>query len=190
MTFQNNLVQNNTTGGGSIYFFNKTEQYQAFTFKNNAYRCTGDFTNTLTDFAAWTTASNEQNSFVEQAVFITSSDLHLMEPGGLNAGLPVGFIATDADGITRSLTAPTIGTFEYEVIEEAKPEMEDVYPNPFVGYITVNTTDNGPATICDLSGKVVLKKRLTSGSTSINTSVLPKGIYLLKMGNNTVKIVK
>ncbi|MCL2247231.1 MAG: DUF4465 domain-containing protein, partial [Lentimicrobiaceae bacterium] len=139
ITFQNNLFQNNTTGGGAIYFFGNTSHYQKSTFKNNAYYNTGNFTNTIADFADWTTASEEQNSFVEQAQFITSSDLHLMEAGGLKAALPVSFITKDADENFRSLTTPTIGAFEYEPIVIVQPEVEEGYPK--TGSITYNSIE-------------------------------------------------
>jgi hypothetical protein len=139
MIFQNNLLQNNTTGGGPLYFFSKPEYYQAFTFSNNAYYCTGDFTNTHPTFAAWTTASNEQNSFVEQAAFISSSDLHLLDAGGLNAALPVSFITKDADGKFRSATNPTIGAYEYETVVIVTPEIEGGYPK--TGTITYNSIE-------------------------------------------------
>ncbi|MDR2475853.1 MAG: T9SS type A sorting domain-containing protein [Bacteroidales bacterium] len=65
-----------------------------------------------------------------------------------------------------------------------------VYPNPFAEYIIINTATAGAATIFDLSGKAVLNVNLTAGSNRINTAVLPKGVHLLKTGDNTVKIVK
>jgi hypothetical protein len=138
MIFQNNLLQNNTTDG-KVYFFSKDEHYQAFTFKNNVYCGNSDFTNTHTDFSTWETASNEQNSFVEQAVFISLSDLHLREPGGLNAGLPVAFIIRDADGNRRSSTTPTIGAYEYEPVVEVVPEIEEGYPK--TGSISYNSIE-------------------------------------------------
>ena len=65
-----------------------------------------------------------------------------------------------------------------------------VYPNPFTDYIIVDATENGTAQIFDLSGKIVLNTTLTSGKNQIATSTLSKGIYLLKVDGNTVKLVK
>ncbi|MDR0419067.1 MAG: T9SS type A sorting domain-containing protein, partial [Prevotellaceae bacterium] len=65
-----------------------------------------------------------------------------------------------------------------------------VYPNPFVDYIIVNVTESGTATIFNLSGQTVLTEKLTSGKNHIATSALPKGVYLLKVGRNVVKLVK
>ncbi|MDR1729465.1 MAG: DUF4465 domain-containing protein [Prevotellaceae bacterium] len=65
-----------------------------------------------------------------------------------------------------------------------------VYPNPFAGYIIVNTTTAGTATVYNLSGAAVLSAGLINGSNRIETSALPKGVYVLKVGENTIKIVK
>ena len=64
------------------------------------------------------------------------------------------------------------------------------YPNPFVDYIIVNTTESGTAILYDSSGIMILNINFINGSNRINTSALPKGIYLLRIGNNMVKIVK
>ena len=65
-----------------------------------------------------------------------------------------------------------------------------VYPNPFTDYIIVNTITDGIATIYNLSGNVILNTNLQSGNNRIETSALPKGIYVLKFNEKTVRIVK
>ncbi len=65
-----------------------------------------------------------------------------------------------------------------------------VYPNPFTDYIIINTTAASTATIYDLSGAAILSVDLANGSNRIETSALPKGVYVLKMGESAVKIVK
>ncbi|KAA6303215.1 MAG: hypothetical protein EZS26_000592 [Candidatus Ordinivivax streblomastigis] len=65
-----------------------------------------------------------------------------------------------------------------------------VYPNPFADYIVINTTTEGQAVIYDLSGKAVLSATVKAGNNRINTSSLLQGVYLLRQGLNTVKIVK
>ena len=66
----------------------------------------------------------------------------------------------------------------------------DVYPNPFADYIIVNTTTDGIATIYNLSGNAILSVNLKNGYNHIETSALPKGVYMLKYNDNAVKIVK
>jgi hypothetical protein len=73
------------------------------------------------------------------------------------------------------------------VTPEAKPR---VYPNPFAGYIILDTATGGKLVISDLSGKAVFATSAKPGSNRINVSALPKGVYLLKHGTRTIKIVK
>jgi uncharacterized protein YjdB len=65
-----------------------------------------------------------------------------------------------------------------------------VYPNPFADYIIIDATENGTATIYDLSGKVLLNTTLKAGKNTVNTSSLTKGIYVLRSGSNMTKIIK
>jgi hypothetical protein len=65
-----------------------------------------------------------------------------------------------------------------------------VYPNPFAEYITIQAATADIVSIYDLSGKEILNIKLQAGSNRINTSALPKGVYVLKQGENTFKIVK
>jgi hypothetical protein len=41
-----------------------------------------------------------------------------------------------------------------------------------------------------LSGKTVQTEIVKKGRNQFNTAALPKGVYVLKAGENTVKIVK
>jgi hypothetical protein len=69
-------------------------------------------------------------------------------------------------------------------------ERISIYPNPFAEYLVIESATDGKATVCDLSGKPVLTLNVWAGSNRIDASALPKGIYLLKLGEITVKIVK
>jgi hypothetical protein len=66
----------------------------------------------------------------------------------------------------------------------------NVYPNPFVDYVIIEAPASGKAVIYDLSGKTVLSVDVSAGSNRINTSALSKGVYVLKIDGNSVKIVK
>ncbi|MDR0506060.1 MAG: Ig-like domain-containing protein, partial [Dysgonamonadaceae bacterium] len=65
-----------------------------------------------------------------------------------------------------------------------------VYPNPFADYIVVSAIAGGQATIYDLSGQTVLSTNVKAGSNRIETSALGKGVYILRIGLKTVKLVK
>ncbi|MCL1937886.1 MAG: DUF4465 domain-containing protein [Candidatus Azobacteroides sp.] len=65
-----------------------------------------------------------------------------------------------------------------------------VYSDPLVDYVIVNTTTSGIATIYNLSGHAMMSVNLKNGSNRMETSVLPKGVYVLKLNENTIKFVK
>ena len=60
-----------------------------------------------------------------------------------------------------------------------------VYPNPFVDYIEV-TNAVEPVEIYTLAGV----KLLSTTQSHIDTSALPAGVYVLKYGAQTTKIIK
>ena len=59
-----------------------------------------------------------------------------------------------------------------------------VTPNPFNDYI--NLSSKVEYKLFDLTGKVLL----LGNNNSIRTSSLPKGIYLLKIGQDVYKVIK
>lgn len=66
-----------------------------------------------------------------------------------------------------------------------------IYPNPFCDFITIEypTSEAAVLEILSAHGKLVFKKELNnSGSTKINLSLLPAGLYLVKLktGNKTL----
>ncbi len=65
-----------------------------------------------------------------------------------------------------------------------------VYPNPFADYIVAAPASSGEAVIYDLSGKAVLNVHLQAGSNHVDTQALERGSYLMKFGENVIKIVK
>jgi uncharacterized protein YjdB len=75
-------------------------------------------------------------------------------------------------------------------ISNVKEQSISVYPNPFTEYIIVEAKSDDRATIYDISGKQVLTVGVKAGSNRIETSALGRGVYVLKIGLNTVKIVK
>jgi len=129
ITLQNNLLQNFTTNG-KLAYINSADDANALIMTNNAlYAASGtlfeDHAATIDELNA---LDNKQNNFVEQAEFLSDVDNHLLSAGNLNAGVPVEFITTDADGVNRDATTPTIGAFEFVEVVEEKPEIVEGYP--------------------------------------------------------------
>lgn len=75
-------------------------------------------------------------------------------------------------------------------IQEQTEDILHVYPNPANSPVVfVNAESNLPYTIYDLTGRQVTQGKLQPGTNSIILDEA-KGIYLLKAGNSTTKIVK
>ena len=132
---QNNLLQN-TTNSPAMYIhadYNGMAQ-----FVNNAFW--GENVLDGTTVSALNELDGNSNNIAEQASFLSETDLHLMEAGNLNMGLPVDFITTDADDNVRDAQTPTVGAYEYAEVVEEKPELEEGYP-------TVNSVTETGATI-------------------------------------------
>ena len=118
---QTDLLQN-TTNSPAMYIhadYNGMAQ-----FVNNAFW--GENVLDGTTVSALNELDGNSNNIAEQASFLSETDLHLMEAGNLNMGLPVDFITTDADDNVRDAQTPTVGAYEYAEVVEEKPELEDL----------------------------------------------------------------
>ena len=123
ITLQNNLFQNMTSS--NVMFIHSN--FNGMTkFINNAFY--GATVLTDTDIDALNALEGNSGNIVEQAEFLSESDLHLMSAGNLNMGLPVDFITTDADGVERNAETPTVGAYEYAEVVVEKPEIAESYP--------------------------------------------------------------
>lgn len=69
-------------------------------------------------------------------------------------------------------------------------EEVSVYPNPFADYLVVQAKAECEAVLYDLSGRPALSVRLQNGENRIDASALPQGTYLLKWGDDVLKVVK
>ena len=66
------------------------------------------------------------------------------------------------------------------------------YPNPVIDFITLrnNYTNNENYLITNNLGQIILRGEIKSNLEIIDLSPLSKGIYMLKVKNNTLKIIK
>jgi YD repeat-containing protein len=102
--------------------------------------------------------------------------------------------------INMSSSAPLRSAEEITAVEDVIAQQEiKIYPNPTQGMLTVeivNFTENLQADfiLTDLSGKIIDRRRATTGSLTFNLSPHPSGIYLLRItmdGETTTwKIIK
>ncbi len=68
----------------------------------------------------------------------------------------------------------------------------EIYPNPVVDYLNINTATSGIVLISDLTGAIVWKAHLINQPFQINISELASGMYILKVPGSvqTYRLVK
>ena len=83
------------------------------------------------------------------------------------------------------------GTLTATGIPEFSDDVFNVYPNPAQEMITVELgiAEDQELCIYDMLGKIVVEKTLVWGKNSIDVSELQPGIYLLKAGSSSKKII-
>ncbi len=64
------------------------------------------------------------------------------------------------------------------------------YPNPFTDYIMVQTPVATSASVYSLQGSLLISASLEAGQNRIDTSALPSGLYLVRIGSETVKMIR
>lgn len=74
----------------------------------------------------------------------------------------------------------------------AQPENEircHIYPNPAKGSMTVECQPNSTIVIYDMNGAEILRNTANSATQHINIASLHAGVYLVRIGNHTEKLV-
>jgi len=75
-------------------------------------------------------------------------------------------------------------------VERVSEDIQSVYPNPVKDICTFNVKQAGRLTILSLSGQVMHLVDLQAGTNELNLSVLPKGLFVVKFGQDAVKLRK
>jgi hypothetical protein len=124
------------------------------------------------------------------------------------AGGTVSYSIGQTDYITENGTGGTItqGLQQpYEILIVTGIEVKDinlsfsVYPNPTADFVVLSVkeiaTENMSYVLCDVQGKVIDRKKISSNETQITVVELSKATYLIKVLDNnkevkTFKIIK
>jgi len=124
----------------------------------------------------WTWVDLTSLGNVDSLVFTLSSS----DVGSFGMNTPA-FYCIDNFTTNNSLTA---------VADFTQENVLSVYPNPFVNTLNLSSAQAGSVyRISNLGGQVMSSGRF-SGSTSIDLSMLPVGVYLLSVDQRTVKVVR
>lgn len=75
-------------------------------------------------------------------------------------------------------------------IEMAEEQPVSVYPNPSREKVVVCGDEGVEARLYNLQGRYVLSLHVSSNGTEVDISMLPAGVYVLRLGSNAVRIIK
>jgi hypothetical protein len=75
-------------------------------------------------------------------------------------------------------------------VERVSEDIQSVYPNPVKDICTFNVKQAGKLAIISLNGQVMHVVELQAGTNMLNLSVLPKGLFVAKFGQDAVKLRK
>lgn len=100
-----------------------------------------------------------------------------------------GHVPWDTDPVMFKTVDSTITEFLYTFVcsgtssvRQAAPANATLYPNPAAGHVTVTTTtDMSMLEVADLQGRTVLRREAHGRTTTLNTSALSPGLYILKI---------
>jgi hypothetical protein len=83
-------------------------------------------------------------------------------------------------------TATQVVLSASEIFKSLKTDNTGVFPNPATDYVTVDVSDGTLIELYSMEGRLLKRTR----SKTLNIQGLPKGIYMLKADNKTVRIIK
>lgn len=103
---------------------------------------------------------------------------HMINDPFPTTGASAGF---DLDGVA-------VLNQNYSGIDAVAARAVRVYPNPADGRVGILASGVAEAELYDMTGRRVAVVALSDGIGEINTAVLPAGIYMLRMGSETLKL--
>lgn len=126
----------------------------------------------------------------DEAVFTVENDGLNLTLTPVSAGTAEMMVLVNSNGRINGQTVAVTVSGSVTALPDVRLAL-DVFPNPFADYIVIKATTAGQAAVLhDLSGRIVLSVPLHSGSNRIDTSALPQGSYLLRVGGQAFKLVK
>jgi photosystem II stability/assembly factor-like uncharacterized protein len=174
----------------STYFLNKDTGYVVGGY-NTIIMTTDGGNNWITQQTSATKFVNSNNSSTD---FKTGqNNTRGTNPDLLSVTFPVvttGYIVGGNGTILKSTSTVT------SITETKNTKVKfDMYPNPVVNELNINTTEaKGLISVYSINGQELVNKQITESNTKIDFSNFPSGVYFIKLVNdkstNIEKIVK
>lgn len=141
---------------------------------------------------------NAQNMTIRFADGVENTKLigSLQKLTFVNNKLVINYISgtTDSFGLStigKLYFNPIANGIENQLLSETKKSMF-IYPNPVNDVINLQNATEGNSTVSiyRMDGAMVLQTQISSESKSLNVTNLAKGIYLIRVNNQTLKFNK
>lgn len=157
---------------------------------------------TRVTLADWQTETGrDASSLNTNPVFISASNLHLVDTDPANAALASGGTTTsvtiDFDCESRNGTNPAMGADEFVSLKVSTFDKDSfkVYPNPVQDIVTIEyTSDITNVEVYNLMGQQLFSKKANAMNTTLDMSKFQAGTYLVKVTagkvSKTIKVIK
>ncbi len=76
------------------------------------------------------------------------------------------------------------------IFEPAASSIIKAYPNPVASLLTISATADQQAEILSAEGKLLMTTEVRKGANTIDLSLLPKGMYFIRLDGRTGKIIR
>lgn len=116
-----------------------------------------------------------------------------VDANGLVTALSVGTATITAASTESTYWKPTctVTVSEKSGIEEVRTATDvKAWPNPFTDYIIVETSKVSLAKVYDIQGSLLISTEIGVGQNRIDTSALAPGLYIVRVGAETVKMIR
>ena len=100
-------------------------------------------------------------------------------------------IVIEGDGAFGSEASHLFSIEIGDNINETKQEICHIHPNPANDFVTIKTHNNigDLITISDISGRTLITEEVTADDIQINIADLTKGLYIIKVGDKSEKLI-
>lgn len=116
-----------------------------------------------------------------------------VDQNGLVTALTPGTAVITAQSLDSKFRHPTctVTVSEKSGIENVSAAtVVSAWPNPFTDYIIVETSEAAIAEVYNIQGSLLIRTEVATGQNRIDTSALAPGIYLVRVGTETVKMIR
>ncbi len=161
---------------------------------------TGKVTTSTPEIRAGENVIFEINTNVDSVIWNFGGNANISNAWGIGPHSVV-FTSSGIETVEWQLQNDACGVFTYDstitvlnpvfVGNNIRNTDVKLFPNPAVGQVTIKTEHNTEVAFFDISGSLIMKSRLNSGSNQIDISEFTPGIYLVIIeGSNNREVLK